>query len=75
MHDYLDRRLPPVPMLAEDKEELVRDDRGRCIPCRPGEVGQLVGLINDRDPSRRFDGYTDASASQKKVRGARIILC
>ena len=46
----------------------MRDSRGRCIRCRPGEMGQLVGLINDHDPSRRFDGYTDATASAKKVR-------
>lgn len=50
----------------------MRDNKGRCIPCGPGEVGQLVGLINDRDPSRRFDGYTDVSASQKKVHECMI---
>lgn len=59
----------------------MRDSRGRCIRCRPGEMGQLVGLINDHDPSRRFDGYTDATASAKKVcwcRGAagkRALRC
>lgn len=46
----------------------MRDSRGQCIRCRPGEMGQLVGLINEHDPSRRFDGYTDAAASAKKVR-------
>lgn len=51
-----------------EREELMRDSRGRCVRCRPGEVGQLVGLINDHDPSRRFDGYTDTVASAKKVR-------
>lgn len=41
---------------------------GRCVRCAPGEVGQVLGLINDDDPSRRFDGYTDAAATAKKVR-------
>ncbi|CAM9553260.1 unnamed protein product, partial [Hapterophycus canaliculatus] len=50
-----------------DGENLLRDRRGRCVPCRPGEVGQLVGLINDHDPSRRFDGYTDSKASGEKT--------
>lgn len=53
--------------LFAEGEELLRDSRGRCVPCQPGEVGQLVGLINDHDPARRFEGYTDSKASAKKV--------
>ncbi|CAM9226577.1 unnamed protein product [Ascophyllum nodosum] len=61
--------LYPILLLRVDPdgEELLRDSRGRCIKCGPGEVGQVVGLINDHDPSRRFDGYTDAAASSKKI--------
>ena len=47
--------------------ELVRDGSGLCVECCAGEVGQVLGLIDDRDPSRRFDGYTDADATKKKV--------
>ena len=35
--------------------------------CAPGEVGQVLGLINSADPSRRFDGYTDRQATEAKV--------
>ena len=35
--------------------------------CGVGEPGHLVGLIRDNDPSRRFDGYTDAKATAAKV--------
>lgn len=40
---------------------------GRCVPCAPGEPGQLLGLISEHDPTRRFDGYTDTDASASKV--------
>lgn len=47
--------------------EVVRDKQtGLCISCKPGEVGELVGLIDD-DPLRQFAGYTDKKASEKKI--------
>ncbi|NWR81770.1 S27A1 protein, partial [Centropus unirufus] len=51
----------------EDTMELIRDSRGLCIPCRPGEAGLLVGQINQQDPLRRFDGYVNQSATTKKM--------
>uniref|UniRef100_A0A8C3JDW9 Very long-chain fatty acid transport protein n=1 Tax=Calidris pygmaea TaxID=425635 RepID=A0A8C3JDW9_9CHAR len=51
----------------EDTMELIRDSRGLCIPCRPGEPGLLVGQINQQDPLRRFDGYVSQSATNKKI--------
>ncbi|NWI68522.1 S27A1 protein, partial [Todus mexicanus] len=52
----------------EDTMELIRDSRGLCIPCRPGEQpGLLVGQINQQDPLRRFDGYVNESATTKKI--------
>ena len=36
---------------------------GLCSECLAGEVGQVVGLIKDRDPIRRFDGYTDRAGT------------
>jgi acyl-CoA synthetase (AMP-forming)/AMP-acid ligase II len=52
---------------------LLRDaGTGRCVECAPGEVGQLLGLVDERDPTRRFDGYTDGGASRAKLaRGVR----
>lgn len=51
----------------EDSMELLRDSDGLCIPCQPGEPGQLVGRVVQSDPLRRFDGYVDESATSKKL--------
>jgi len=63
-------KLYPVEIIKmdpEDEETPLRNKKGRCIKCKPGEVGQLIGLIKMNDPTRRFDGYTDKKASKKKV--------
>jgi len=52
----------------QDADELVRDAAtGLCVEAKAGETGQVMGLIKDDDPSRRFDGYTDKKATAKKV--------
>ncbi|XP_005992174.1 long-chain fatty acid transport protein 4 [Latimeria chalumnae] len=51
----------------EDTMELIRDHDGVCIPCKPGEPGQLVGRIVQNDPLRRFDGYLNQSSTSKKI--------
>eukprot|EP01121_Diplochlamys_sp_Union-15-3_P002622 TRINITY_DN1234_c0_g1_i5.p1 TRINITY_DN1234_c0_g1~~TRINITY_DN1234_c0_g1_i5.p1 ORF type:complete len:229 (-),score=41.98 TRINITY_DN1234_c0_g1_i5:67-753(-) len=50
-----------------DKEEVVRDENGLCIKCQPGEVGELLGFIDDEDPLRKFQGYTNKQATEKKI--------
>lgn len=59
----------PIRLVKIDEEtmELVRDSRGLCVPCRPGEPGFLVGRINQEDPLRRFDGYANTDATRKKI--------
>jgi fatty-acyl-CoA synthase len=46
-----------------------RDDRGACIPCAPGEVGEFVGMIPELPDSGagRFEGYTDPDATMSKI--------
>ncbi|KAF6727710.1 Long-chain fatty acid transport protein 1 [Oryzias melastigma] len=51
----------------EETMELLRDSRGLCVPCRPGEPGLLVGRIDQKDPLRRFDGYANQDATKKKI--------
>ncbi|KAJ6652983.1 hypothetical protein lerEdw1_010252 [Lerista edwardsae] len=51
----------------EDTMELIRGANGLCISCRPGEPGLLVGRINQEDPLRRFDGYVNENATNKKI--------
>ncbi|KAF7654930.1 hypothetical protein LDENG_00063290 [Lucifuga dentata] len=53
--------------LQEENGELLRDARGLCIPCLPGEPGMLVGRINHTDPLRRFDGYADQDSTSQKI--------
>ncbi|XP_030052973.1 long-chain fatty acid transport protein 1 [Microcaecilia unicolor] len=59
----------PIQLLKvnEDTMELIRDAQGLCIPCRSGEPGLLVGRINQQDPLRRFDGYVNETATNKKI--------
>lgn len=76
-HPAESRRYPPLLRLGAAgctgrfdlaSEELLRDpSTGLCLPCAVGEAGQVLGLINDTDPSRRFDGYTDRSATARKI--------
>ena len=46
---------------------LLRAADGRCVQCAPGEVGELLGLVNQRDASRNFAGYTDGAATRRKL--------
>ncbi|XP_064258058.1 LOW QUALITY PROTEIN: long-chain fatty acid transport protein 1-like [Passer domesticus] len=66
------RLLPgvyPVRLLRVQPGSLqpLRDARGLCVPCGPGEPGLLVGRIDQRDPLRRFDGYVSAGATRGKI--------
>uniref|UniRef100_A0A673B527 long-chain-fatty-acid--CoA ligase n=1 Tax=Sphaeramia orbicularis TaxID=375764 RepID=A0A673B527_9TELE len=59
----------PIRLVKVDEEtmELIRGPDGVCIPCKPGEPGQLVGRIIQNDPLRRFDGYVNQAATSKKI--------
>uniref|UniRef100_W5KGK8 Very long-chain fatty acid transport protein n=1 Tax=Astyanax mexicanus TaxID=7994 RepID=W5KGK8_ASTMX len=59
----------PIRLVRVDEEtmELIRGPDGVCIPCGPGEPGQLVGRIKQNDPLRRFDGYVNETATNKKI--------
>ena len=45
-------------------DEIVRDANGFCIEVEPGEPGLLLGKITE---DTVFEGYTDPSATEKKV--------
>uniref|UniRef100_A0A8C1KJ02 Very long-chain fatty acid transport protein n=1 Tax=Cyprinus carpio TaxID=7962 RepID=A0A8C1KJ02_CYPCA len=59
----------PIRLLRADEDtmELIRDSQGLCVPCKPGEPGIIVGRINPHDPLRRFDGYANQEATNKKI--------
>jgi fatty-acyl-CoA synthase len=50
-------------------DEPIRDARGLCVECRPGEVGELVGRIPESAnmAQGRFEGYTSQEATERKV--------
>lgn len=50
-----------------EKEEPIRGADGRCIPCKPDEIGEAIGEIRADDARYRFDGYQDEEATKKKV--------
>ena len=56
----------PYAIIQFDKEknEPVRDPKGRCIRVKKGDVGLLVGKITRRSP---FDGYTDAEKNKSVI--------
>lgn len=65
------RRLSAFKLARYDveRDELVRDEHGRCIECDTDEVGQLLIRLQDEPRSALgdFRGYTDAQATQKKI--------
>src|SRR5262249_22357255 len=67
---FLAHRSPTALVRCEPETgEPVRDDAGRCVRCRPGEVGEAIGRILDGPSSvgARFDGYSDPRESEKKL--------
>jgi fatty-acyl-CoA synthase len=44
----------------------VRGSDGLCIECKNGEKGEMMGAISTQ-ALREFPGYTDKSATEKKV--------
>lgn len=46
-----------------------RDEHGRLILCRPGEVGEAIGMIHGYPDivAGRFEGYTAAEATERKI--------
>lgn len=56
----------PVKLVQYDvaSDEIVRDDNGRCIEVAPGEPGLLLIEVTEKS---KFEGYTDETASRKKL--------
>ena len=52
-----------------ETESHPRDDNGRYILCKPGEVGEGIGFIVNHPEigGGRFEGYTSQEATEKKI--------
>ncbi|WKY14165.1 hypothetical protein Q1695_000036 [Nippostrongylus brasiliensis] len=61
--------LYPVRLIKVNQEtgELIRNANGLCIPCRPGELGEMVGVIKNKDMLLKFEGYVSKGDTQKKI--------
>lgn len=67
---FLAHSFPVAVIKLEENTGLpVRDDAGLCQTCGVDEVGEAIGRIDSgsRFAARRFDGYTDADATSRKV--------
>lgn len=67
---YFADLLYPVKILRvdpEDKSVPVRSPEGLCILADVNEVGLVCNLIDNKRLDRRFDGYSDSSATQRKI--------
>ncbi|KAG8187185.1 hypothetical protein JTE90_020056 [Oedothorax gibbosus] len=61
-------RLYPVYLVRVNPEtgEPLRNSKGLCIRCQPGEPGELVGKIIS-NPINSFDGYANKTDTKKKI--------
>ncbi|CAE7409069.1 Slc27a4 [Symbiodinium natans] len=50
-----------------DTETPIRGPSGFCIEAEAGEAGELICPIDNSHPTKRFVGYTDAKATEKKA--------
>ncbi|EDX08527.1 GD11850 [Drosophila simulans] len=59
----------PVQVLRCDEYtgELLKDSKGHCISCQPGQAGLLVGKVDARRAVSAFHGYADKGASEQKL--------
>lgn len=59
----------PVQVLRCDEltGEPLRNAKGHCMRCAPGEPGLLVGQVDARRAVSAFHGYADKSASEQKL--------
>ncbi|RWS25166.1 Long-chain fatty acid transport protein 1-like protein, partial [Leptotrombidium deliense] len=50
-----------------DTGEVIRDENGFCIECKPGDSGMLVAKIDNSHPSTAFEGYVNKTETEKKI--------
>ena len=65
----LAHRFPAAVVRVDaDTGNPIRGEDGLCVACPSGEVGEAIGRIGAADQGGgRFEGYTDAAASEKKI--------
>ncbi len=57
-----------------EKDTPIRDSETKlCVLADIDETGLVVNMINPRNPLNRFEGYTDDSATSKKILGDVLV--
>ncbi len=65
---FLSHRVPVALVKFDvDAGSPARDVAGRCTPCATDEVGEAIGQVLGSGGVTRFEGYTDAEASSRKL--------
>ena len=66
---FRDRSNARLVKYDRDNDRYLRNPDGTLIECGPGEVGEMLGMILNLPGviGGRFDGYTDAEATEKKI--------
>lgn len=67
---YLAHRFAPALVRIDtDTAEPLRNTEGFCVRCAPNEPGEALGrgVVDLSNLGTRFEGYTDESASEKKI--------
>lgn len=67
---FLSHRFPvAIVKFDHENERPARNEAGFCIRCAPDETGEALGKIAGEDSglSGRFEGYTNAAASEEKI--------
>src|SRR4051812_17150655 len=65
---FLAHRFPAAIVKSDlASGEPLRNEKGFCIHCGHDEVGEALGRIEGANPGSRFDGYTDAQESERKI--------
>lgn len=61
--------LYPLSLIKIDENtgEAIRNSKGLCIPCKPGEYGEMVGKIIKGHPVKEFHGYVSSKETDKKM--------
>jgi len=76
------RRLGTAVLVQYDPatQSLVRDKRGRCVPCKPGQLGEILGVLDNQTWSKAAaatapgGAAADAAAAATRREDSTLVL-
>jgi len=61
----INKRFGEGEVLRLDSDELLKDEKGHYIQCKPGETGMLLVAISENS---FYLGYKDKDQTEKRIR-------